>query len=78
MKRGSKAQPQFAVCVDNTDYPAALELRKIYRAVPDASAAARRLIRIIDESGEDYLYPQQCFIPLELPQILEEVLLRAS
>jgi hypothetical protein len=78
MKRGSKVEPQFVVCIDNTDYPVSLELRKIYQVVPDASAAAQRLLRIVDESGEDYLYPQQYFVPIELPQALEEVLLRAS
>src|SRR5690242_8011168 len=51
----------FAVCIDNTDYTAALEVRKIYQVLPDAAAAARSYLRIIDESGEDYLYPRRMF-----------------
>jgi hypothetical protein len=70
--------PKFVVCIENKDYPAALELRKIYRVVPDASAALHHQIRIIDESGEDYLYPQRYFLPIEVPQALEQELLRAS
>ena len=78
MRRSSKAEPQFVVCIENKDYPAALELRKIYRVVPDASAALHHQIRIMDESGEDYLYPQRYFLPIEVPQALEQELLRAS
>ncbi len=68
----------FAVCIENTGYPVALEARKIYRVVPDAAAALRNQIRIVDESGEDYLYPMEYFIPVELPQSLADMLLRAS
>lgn len=77
-KRGGKTESQFAVCVDNRGYVASLELRKIYRVVPDPSATLHRQIRIIDESGEDYLYPQRYFVPIELSQALEKALLRAS
>ena len=58
------ADKQFAVCVDNTDYTAALEIRKIYQVLPDSSAAARSYVRIIDESGQDYLYPKRMFLPV--------------
>ena len=47
----------FAVCIDNVDYPASLESRKLYQIVPDDEAASSRQLRVIDESGEDYLYP---------------------
>lgn len=55
---------KFAVCVDNTDYPAALEVRKVYQVLPDPAAASRAYLRIIDESGEDYLYPRGMFLPV--------------
>ena len=65
-------ETQFVVCVKNEGYPASLELRKIYQALPDVRAAEHRLIRVIDESGEDYLYPANYFVPIELPQAVEE------
>ena len=68
----------FVVCVKNEDHPASLELRKIYRVIPDACAAEHRLIRVIDESREDYLYPAACFVRIELPQAVEEVFALAS
>jgi hypothetical protein len=52
-----RIEPQFVVCIKNEGYSASLEPRKIYRVVPDSSAAAHRLIRVVDESGEDYLDP---------------------
>ena len=48
-----KSQPQFLLCVNNQDYPASLEVRKVYRTLPDAAAASRGFVRVIDESGED-------------------------
>ena len=66
-------ETQFVVCVKNEDYSASLELRKIYQVIPDARAAEHRLIRVIDESGEDYLYPADYFVPIELPQGVEKV-----
>jgi hypothetical protein len=70
--------PEFVVCISNKNYPASLELHKIYRAIPDEEAAADGDIRIIDESGEDYLYPAACFVPINVPNIVEESLRRAS
>lgn len=72
------AQQMFAVCIDNEGYPASLELRKIYQVLPDEKAAKHNLVRIIDESGEDYLYPQSFFVEIELPQAAEEAFLRAA
>jgi hypothetical protein len=69
---------QFAVCVENRGYPASLEKHKIYRLLPDPNAAAQGHVRIVDESGEDYLYPQKYFLPIELSQALGRALLRAS
>ena len=65
-------ETQFVVCVENEGYPASLELRKIYQVLPDARVAAHRLVRVIDESGEDYLYPADYFVPVELPQAVEK------
>jgi hypothetical protein len=56
------SEKRFAVCVDNRDYPASLELRKVYQVLPDRAAAARSYLRVIDESGEDYLYPRRMFL----------------
>ena len=69
-----KSEARFAVCVKNDGYPASLEVRKIYQMVPDARAAEHQLIRVIDESGEDYLYPADYFVSIELPQALAEAL----
>jgi hypothetical protein len=69
---------KFAVCVNNVDYPASLELHKIYRILPDPDAAVDGDIRVIDESGEDYLYPEEYFVFVELPRAVENSLLRAA
>jgi hypothetical protein len=58
----------FVLCVDNEGYPASLEPRKIYRVLGDPVAEERGLRRVIDESGEDYLYPERLFVPIEVPQ----------
>ena len=78
MKRRTSKERQFAVCVRNTGYPASLELRKIYEVLPDIEGAAHGLIRVVDESGEDYLYPQKFFHPIELPHALEVAVRRAA
>jgi hypothetical protein len=59
---------KFVVCVHNEGYPAALELRKIYEQLSDPDAEGEGEIRVIDESGEDYLYPASYFLPIELPK----------
>jgi len=58
---------QFSVCIKNDGYPASLEVRQIYQVLSDAAAASHRLVRVIDESGEDYLYPTDYFVFLVLP-----------
>ena len=60
------SEKRFAVCVDNSDYPASLEVRKVYQVLPDQAAAARAYLRVIDESGEDYLYPRRLFLPVRV------------
>lgn len=58
----------YVLCVRNDGYPASLLVRRLYERVPDRSAAARGLVRVVDESGEDYLYPEKLFVPLALPR----------
>jgi hypothetical protein len=67
----------FVVCVDNREYPVALELHKIYRSLPDGEAAADGDLRVIDESGEDYLYPARYFLPVRLPLEMERALAKS-
>lgn len=71
-------QHQFAICVTNDGYLASLELWKVYRVVPDDRAAKHELIRVIDESGEDYLYSESWFVPIKLPRAVEKAILAAS
>jgi hypothetical protein len=65
------------LCVRNRDYPASLELRKVYRLLKDEQASRHRQVRVIDESAEDYLYPQEYFVPIKLPQAAERAMLKA-
>lgn len=78
MKQRKSRAARFAVCIDNRGYPAALELHKIYRVVPDDAAAADGDIRIVDESGEDYLYSADRFVEIEPPQPVKRSLLHAA
>ncbi len=78
MKKSKQILPEFVVCINNIDYPASLELHKIYRVLIDVDVTMEGDIRIIDESGEDYLYPSSYFVPIQVPQTVEESLLRAS
>lgn len=64
----------FAVCVKNEGYQGSLEVRKIYEALDDPAASSHRQLRIIDESGEDYLYPAEFFLLLEMPKNVEQAI----
>ena len=75
-KKRRRSAVEFAVCVNNSEYPASLELHKIYRVVADEEAPREGDLRIIDESGEDYLYPAEWFVPVELPPRVRGSLLR--
>jgi len=68
----SKRVNEFAICVRHEGYEGSLELRKIYQVIRDPSAERHQLLKVIDESGEDYLYPQSFFLPIELPKALEK------
>ncbi len=73
-----RTKPRFVVCVKNKNYVASLELRKLYQAIADGVAAKLGQIRVIDESGEDYLYPQEYFVPVQLPESAEKAVRRAT
>ena len=66
MKTRKISIPRFAICVDNSEYPASLELHKIYRVLPDEEAAKDGDLRIIDESGEDYLCPAEYLVLIKV------------
>lgn len=74
----SATDTQFVVCIHNGEYPATLELRKLYQIVPDEGAVKQHLVRVIDESGEDYLYPDAYFLPVDLPPAVKDALLHAA
>ena len=75
-KRG--AGGQFAVCVDNEGYEASLERNKIYVVLPDKEAERDGDLRIIDESGEDYLFSADRFVAIDVPAAVKASLLKAS
>jgi hypothetical protein len=72
------ASRKFVVCVRNTGYEVSLETRKIYEVLRDPEAAKHKQIRVIDESGEDYLYPESYFAAIELPQPVRKAVLAAA
>jgi hypothetical protein len=74
MKTSAK---KFVVCLKNTGYEVSLETRKIYQILADADAAQYKQLRVIDESGEDYLYPAAYFSEIELPQTIRKAVLAA-
>jgi hypothetical protein len=63
----NQAISSYGLCIDDGGYPESLEVRKIYPVLPDEKAASRNYVRIIDETGEDYLYPMKYFVVLNLP-----------
>ncbi len=73
----SEKDRQFVLCIKN-DGCEDLEIRKIYEVLPDENAAKDEYIRVVDESGEDYLYPANYFYPVEIAQNVRETLLRAA
>ena len=68
MKTGKASPLRCAICVDSSKYPASLELHGIYRVLPDEDAAKDGDVRVVDESGEDYLYPARYFVVIEVPR----------
>ena len=78
MKQMKTATLKFVVCINNDDYLASLELHKIYRVLPDEDAARDGDLRVIDESGEDYLYSAERFVPIVVPEAVQKSLLKAA
>ena len=69
---------KFVICIENSEYPASLEKRKIYEVLPDAEAEKIKHIRVIDESGEDYLFPASCFIDANLSKETRDAVAKAA
>ena len=69
---------KFVICIENSDYPASLEKRKIYKVLPDKDAEKIEQIRVIDESGEDYLYPASCFIDANLSKKTQDAMAKTA
>jgi len=69
----SKPRRRYVVCIQ-TEGMEDLELRKLYEVLDDEAAASRGYLRVVDESGEDYLYPKELFAPVEVPQTTERAL----
>ncbi len=69
---------QFVICIENDDYPVSLEKRKFYEVVSDPEAEKIGHLRVIDESGEDYLYPASCFISANLPKEIHSAIEKAA
>jgi hypothetical protein len=65
---------QFAICIQNGEYAGTLDLRKVYEVIEDPDAADRNYVRVIDESGEDYVYPRSWFVPVSVPESVEQLL----
>jgi hypothetical protein len=78
VKPAASAAEELVICVKNEGYEASLEVRKIYRTVADEGAKRHKLIRVVDESGEDYLYPRGNFLPIILPQTTRRAVLAAA
>jgi hypothetical protein len=75
MKKQSRNAPtRYVVCLRNDGYPESLELRKLYRVLPDPKAHAVDHVRVIDESGEDYLYPKEFFAPVTVSEPIKRAL----
>lgn len=74
----SEKERRFAVCIRNEGYEESLEPRKIYEILEDAKAEQHGMIRVIDEEGEDYLYPKQWFLSIQLPESIEQAVLELT
>ncbi len=74
----TRKRKSYVVCLSNDGYAASLESRKIYVALRDAAAERQGLLRVVDESGDDYLYPRERFAPLKLPRGLQRALAAAA
>jgi hypothetical protein len=78
MDDGVRTKTRYVLCLKNRGFTASLEVRKIYRVKSDAEAESHGLLRIIDESGEDYLYPEKYFVSIEVPRKATAVFARSA
>ncbi len=69
---------RFVVCISNSGYEVSLERRKLYELRRDENAEKEGLVRVVDESGDDYLYPEEFFLPIDLTQPLRRAILAAG
>jgi len=76
--KSKPVKTHYVICTNNEGYPASLEKRKIYRVLSDPQASAHKLMRVIDESGEDYLYPADWFVPITLSRTVAKALALAA
>ena len=75
---GRRDNSSYVVCIRNSEYEASLVVRRIYERLPDPDAEQRGLLRVVDESGEDYLYPKTLFEPIEIPERVAKAFSRAT
>ncbi len=78
MAKIGQIMKEFIICIKNRGYEASLELWKVYMTVSDDPAKRQNLLRVIDESGEDYLFPSEYFVPLALPKVVRDAMMRDS
>lgn len=78
MTASAASSPKLVICVNNAGYEASLERRKLYSALTDTEAKKHKLIRVIDESGQDYLYPESFFLPVTLPPATRQAVLAVA
>lgn len=78
MARKPRSKPQYVVCLSNRGFKASLVVRRLYQALPDEAGAKQGLIRVVDESGEDYLYPARMFAAIDVPQVVEKAFRKAG
>jgi hypothetical protein len=78
MPKTRRATSRLLVCVENKGYSVSLEKRKVYVSIPDAGALKHGHVRVVDESGEDYLYPQSLFLPIPVSASLRKAILKAA
>ena len=72
--RTAGGEPQYAICIDNSDYPVAVELHKIYHLLPSPTWESEGYVRVVDESGEDYVYSAHHFLRVKLPRTIRALL----
>jgi hypothetical protein len=78
MSQGHSIEHRYAVCIANQENEVSLERSKLYAILPDERAEVDGLLRVIDEDGEDYLYPASWFVAVEVPKAVQDSVLKAS